>query len=429
MGIFLNQLDDLQMTSKNVAIIGGGAAGYFAAIHIAESNPKNRVVLFEATQKPLAKVLISGGGRCNVTHHCFEPAELIKAYPRGNRELRSAFSRFQPRDTVAWYNERGVELKVEDDGRMFPITDNSSTIAECLKKAASDAGVEVRLGAIVKSISRNEVNDFVLTLRESQEEFRAVVITSGSSPAGHELIRGLGHTIVSPVPSLFTFNIKDSRISELPGIAFEQVKLNLKFADRTKSFDQAGPLLITHWGLSGPAVLKLSAWAARELFETKYQAELRVNFAPDYNTESFADALTKFKDQHPKKMISNDCPVNLTKRFWKSLVTHCEILETETWANLPKAKLRKLATEVTCGVYQVTGKGVFKDEFVTCGGVALDEVDFRSMESRVCAGLFFAGEVLDIDGITGGFNFQNAWTTAFIASGGVSQRLSGATNA
>jgi len=411
------------MSVKKIAIIGGGAAGYFAAIHAAEGNPQSKVVLLEATQKPLAKVLISGGGRCNATHHCFEPSQLVKAYPRGHRELRSAFSRFQPRDTVAWFEGRGVELKVEEDGRMFPITDNSATIADCLKKAASDAGVEVRLGAMVKSIVRNDASRFLLSFREGQEEFDALIMTTGSSPAGHELARALGHTIVSPVPSLFTFNIKDPRIGELPGIAFERVKLTLKFADRSQSFEQMGPLLITHWGLSGPAVLKLSAWAARELFETKYQAELTVNFAPEYNVESLAAALTKFKDEHPKKMISHACPVNLPKRFWKSLVSHCEIAETETWANLPKVKLRKLATEVASGAYQVSGKGVFKDEFVTCGGVALGEVDFRSMESRVCAGLYFAGEILDIDGITGGFNFQNAWTTAFIAASGLAQKL------
>jgi predicted Rossmann fold flavoprotein len=404
------------VSTKSIAIIGGGAAGYFAAIQIAENLANSKVVLYEATQKPLTKVRISGGGRCNVTHHCFEPAELIKAYPRGNRELRGAFSRFQPRDTIAWFQQRGVELKVEADGRMFPTTDDSATIAECLLNATRDAGVEVRLGAIAKSLTRTEDGNYLVTSRDSAEVYDAVVITTGSSPAGHELIRTLGHKIVDPVPSLFTFNIKDPRISELPGIAFESVDLNLKCINSDIQFKQKGPLLITHWGLSGPAVLKLSAWAARELFASKYHAELRINFAPKFNTESMLAQLTDFKDQHPKKIIANDCPIEMPKRFWKSLVAYCGVGDTETWANLTKMVLRKIATELTNGCYQVTGKGVFKDEFVTCGGVALTEVDFRKMESRLSPGLYFAGEVLDIDGITGGFNFQNAWTTAYVAA-------------
>jgi predicted Rossmann fold flavoprotein len=414
------------MKQPTVAIVGGGAAGYFAAIHCAENLPNARVVLLEGTQRPLTKVRISGGGRCNVTHHCFDPAELVKAYPRGHRELRGPFSRFQPKDTIAWFEGRGVRLKVEPDGRMFPTTDDSATIADCLIQTTIKAGVEIRLGAVVKAVARGEGGGFLISLRDAQESFDAIIFTTGSAPSGHEMIRNLGHTIVSAVPSLFTFNITDPRLAELPGIAFERAKLQLQVdaGDKTSRFEQVGPLLITHWGLSGPAVLKLSAWAARSLFDAKYQATLKINFIPSLSTDALIHQFVRFKEQHPKKALSNECPAEVPKRFWRKLVELAGISESETWANLPKTTLQSLARELTEGTYQVSGKGVFKDEFVTCGGVALNEVDFRTMQSRLCPGLFFAGEVLDIDGITGGFNFQNAWTTAFIAAQGVEALLS-----
>lgn len=412
--------------TKNIAVIGGGAAGYFAAIHAAEQNPESRVVIFEATKKPLAKVLVSGGGRCNVTHHCFEAGELVKHYPRGAKELRGAFSRFQPNDTIAWYSARGVELKVEADGRMFPTTDNSETIAHCLQDAAARSGVKLRVGLKVRGISKHETGEgFVIETDAVQpEHFAAVILATGGGRQGFELAASLGHTIVSPVPSLFTFEIKDPRLAELSGLSFSTAKLKLIVASAKEKrgeaiFEQAGPVLITHWGLSGPAVIKLSALAARELFEQSYQAKLKLNFLPQYNPESLLAQLLSMKEQFPKKELKTVVFDGVAKRYWLSLLEYLALGAGLTWADVSKKQLRSLAEELTNAEFAVRGKGVFKEEFVTCGGVSLKEVDFRTMQSRICLGLYFAGEVLDIDGITGGFNFQAAWTTGWIAGGSV----------
>lgn len=404
---------------KTIAVIGGGAAGYFGAIACAEKNPGARVSLFESTSKPLKKVRISGGGRCNVTHHCFVPSDLVKNYPRGFRELLGNFHRFQPQDTVKWYESRGVKLKVEEDGRMFPVTDNSETIARCLETEAERVGVRVHLSTAVLSIEKKD-EQFEVTLKSGELEekrvFDRILIATGSSPAGHRIASHLGHSIVSPVPSLFTFNIVDPKLQELAGLVFERARVKLSFAEDKTKLEQVGPVLITHWGLSGPAVLKLSAFGARPLHEANYHAKLHINILPEENSESAFQALTQYKNENPRKQVSINRPYpEVPKRFWERLTSLQQLPETMIWAELPAKTLRKLADDLTQGAYEISGKGVFKEEFVTCGGVHLKEVDFRTMQSKICPGLFFAGEVLDIDGITGGFNFQNAWTSGFIA--------------
>jgi predicted Rossmann fold flavoprotein len=396
-----------------VVVIGGGAAGFFAAITCAQTHPHSQVTLLEASQHPLSKVRISGGGRCNVTHACFEPALLVQHYPRGGKALRGAYSRFQPRDTVQWFAQRGVALKTEADGRMFPVTDNSETIVECLLDQAQSAGVRLRPRAAVTALEQSATG-FEVRLK-SGERLQAdrLLIATGSSPLGYALARHLGHTVIPPVPSLFTFTLKDSRLQDLAGISVNPVRLRLQVD--TSKLEQTGPVLITHWGLSGPAVLKLSAWGARLLHEAKYQASLTVNWLPNRNAEILRQELLAVKAQLPQRAIVTSCPVMLPRRLWQHLVQHVGIPETLRWTELSNKRLNQLIQELVQGQYRILGKGAFKEEFVTCGGVNLKEVDFRTMASRLCPGLYFAGEVLDIDGVTGGFNFQSAWTTGWLA--------------
>jgi len=394
---------------KRVVVVGGGAAGFFGAIAAAERG--HQVTILEAAANVLAKVRISGGGRCNVTHHCFDPRELVKNYPRGAKQLRGPFSKFQPTDTIEWFSERGVETKVESDGRMFPTTDDSATIVDCLKHAASESHVRVQTRTNVIDIAPHP-NGFRLKTQTGETiEAERLLLATGGGKAGLKLAAGLGHNIIAPVPSLFTFNMQDSRLEGLQGIAVENIRCQLVI--EKKSFEQSGPLLITHWGMSGPAVLKLSAVAARELYEANYQAALSVNWLKSNATEVL-NGLTQFKAGNGKKTAGSVSPFSIPKRLWQSLVNHVGAEEVR-WADLPKTLAKKLAMELTAGKFTITGKGIFKEEFVTCGGVDLREVDFRSMESRVSPGVFFAGEVLDVDGLTGGFNFQNAWTTSWIA--------------
>ena len=394
-----------------LVVIGGGAAGFFGAVAAAENG--HDVTILEANEAVLAKVRISGGGRCNVTHSCFDPKELVLAYPRGGKALRGPFSKFQPADTVEWYASRGVATKTESDGRMFPTTDDSQTIVDCLTSAAADAGVVVRTRANVEGIKKvDECFDIRLKSNETLQADRLLLATGGTR-SGFELANHLGHAIVPPVPSLFTFNIRDTRINDLPGVSVETVECQL--LTPTQTFKQTGPLLITHWGMSGPAVLKLSAWAARALHDTNYQATLRVNWLAKQRQDDVRQQLLALKSEHGKKLVDSIAPFDLPKRLWKSLVDHVVGSPEKRWADLSKQATQKLVSELTAGEYPITGKGVFKEEFVTCGGIELSEVDFRTMESRICSGLFFAGEILDIDGITGGFNFQNAWTTGWIA--------------
>lgn len=397
----------------DVIIIGGGAAGFFAAIRAAEQNPKLRVLILEKASQTLGKVLISGGGRCNVTHACFEPAKLITHYPRGGNELRGAFTRFQPKDTVEWFEEHGVKLKAESDGRMFPVTDDSNTIAKCLRDVARQAGVQVELGASVLSVEKTSQGGFRLEAQKEAQRFhiqtKKLMFATGGDRKSQNLIQKLGHSVASLVPSLFTFNIKDKRINDLAGVAVEDVTVKMD------GLTARGPLLITHWGMSGPAVLRLSAWGARILFEKNYASRLTVNWLGDYKLDSALEVLQRNKDWHEnarKKVSAHSAFSQIPIRLWKQLVY---FIGEKNWADVSKAELQKLAQELTAGEYKIQGKGQFKDEFVTCGGVSLKEVDFKTMQSRIVDGLFFGGEVLDIDGVTGGFNFQAAWTTGWLA--------------
>ncbi|MGD1917497.1 MAG: NAD(P)/FAD-dependent oxidoreductase [Pleurocapsa sp.] len=401
-----------------VIVIGGGAAGFFGAIACAESNPSLKVTLIEAGRKPLAKVRISGGGRCNVTHHCFDPSRLVENYPRGGRALRGAFTRFQPKDTVQWYQKRGVELKTEADGRMFPVTDDSETIIKCLMQSADRAGVDLRTGMGVKSVKQffdlDDKSYFQVELKNERVlQCDRLLIATGSNPLGYRWAKNLGHKIESSVPSLFTINIRDHRLKDLAGISVSNAQVRLG-AGKNK-LEQNGALLITHWGLSGPAILKLSAWGARFLHELKYASNLYVNWLPEYNQETLKQEFIKVKKAHSRKKIVNYCPVELPKRLWQSFIDYAAIKSDKVWSEISKKEMNNLVGEIVQGQYEIKGKGVFKDEFVTCGGVSLKEVNFKTKESKKCPGLYFAGEVLDIDGVTGGYNFQSAWTTSWLA--------------
>ena len=406
-----------------ITVIGGGAAGFFSAITCAKTYPQARVTLLEAGRQLLAKVRISGGGRCNVTHACFDPGVLVQNYPRGGKALRGAFTRFQPRDTVEWFAGHGVKLKTEEDGRMFPITDDSGTIVNCLIRAAEDAGVKIRTGDAVVSVKKLTGNtpegeqgdtapSFEIELK-SGESFKCdrILLATGSNPSGFKWAKELGNTVEVPVPSLFTFNIADGRIKDLAGVSVPNAKVKLPGA----KLEQSGPLLITHWGLSGPAVLKLSAWGARFLHDRHYRAPVLINWLPQYNPEVLRQQLLGVKSQLSQRLVVSSCPFPIPRRLWERLTSAIGIDEPKRWADIPNKTLDKLLQELVQGEYQISGKGAFKEEFVTCGGVNLKEVDFKTMESRRCPGLYFAGEILDIDGVTGGFNFQSAWTTAWLA--------------
>ncbi|MBW4690880.1 MAG: NAD(P)/FAD-dependent oxidoreductase [Lyngbya sp. HA4199-MV5] len=400
--------------SRSIVVVGGGAAGFFGAIACASQHPNTRVTLLEAARQPLAKVRVSGGGRCNVTHACFDPALLVQHYPRGGKALRSPFSRFQARDTVAWFESQGVMLKTEADGRMFPITDDSATIVDCLMETARAVGVKLWQGAAVKAVTRKE-DGFRVDVKAGEVlSCDRLLLATGSSPQGYAIAQAVGHTIEPPVPSLFTFNITDTRLQDLAGVSVQNAHLRLQTGEKSH-LEQTGPLLITHWGLSGPAVLKLSAWGARALHDRQYKATLLVNWLPQTNPDALRQQLLAVKTQLPRRAIATSCPVLIPRRLWERLTSHVGITAETRWAELSNKTLNLLIQELTRGQYTISGKGAFKEEFVTCGGVNLKEVDFKTMESRLCPGLHFAGEILDIDGVTGGFNFQSAWTTGWIA--------------
>ncbi len=405
------------MNRSRIVIAGGGAAGYFAAIACAEANPEAAVTVYEATAHPLAKVRVSGGGRCNVTHACFDPRELVKRYPRGGRELLGAFHRWGPRDTVAWFAARGVELKTEDDGRMFPSTDDSATIVDCLQRAAADAKVKlvtpcgVRTAELIHGDGSARFN-VTLTTGAVVAADRLLLATGGNrGSAGLTIAQQLDHTIEPPVPSLFTFHIDDARLRGLEGLSVLHVATEVA---GTRLREQ-GPVLVTHWGLSGPAILKLSAWGARELQAVDYQFALLVNWVAPRTQPEVLAALTAARAANPKKQITTWNPFALPSRLWERLVVAAGMAPETIWSTVANARLQALATQLTACEFKVEGKSLNKEEFVTCGGIRLREVDFKTMESRVRPGLYFAGEVLDIDGITGGFNFQAAWTTGWLA--------------
>lgn len=404
------------MLPLKIVVIGGGAAGFFGAIACANVNPHAQVTLVEASRQPLAKVRISGGGRCNVTHACFEAESLVQNYPRGGKALRGAFTRFQAKDTIAWFAAHGVQLKTEADGRMFPITDSSETIVDCLMNAANAAGIELRIGTSVVAVKRQtETSGFEIVLKSGEIlKCDRILLATGSSLAGYKIAQELGHQIEPPVPSLFTFNIPDQKLRDLAGISVNPVKLRLSINSKPQ-LEQTGPLLITHWGLSGPSVLKLSAWGARLLHESRYQAKLLINWLPDLQQEQVREKILAVKTEWGRRPITLHRGVDLPHRLWQYLLTRVGITTEDRWAEMSNKTLNRLIAELTQGEYLISGKGVFKEEFVTCGGINLKEINFKTMESKLVSDLYFAGEVLDIDGITGGFNFQSAWTTGYLA--------------
>jgi predicted Rossmann fold flavoprotein len=397
-----------------IAIIGGGAAGFFAAIAAAERYPRGSIALIEASQQPLGKVKISGGGRCNVTHACFDPAALVQFYPRGQRALRGAFSRFQPQDTVAWFTQRGVQLKTEADGRMFPVSDSSQTIIDCLVRSAEDAGVKIWTGTTITQIDQTPQGFRLSNKTGNIWQVDRLLLATGSNATGYRWAKQLGHTIEPIVPSLFTLKITDPRLADLAGVAVKMATVSLV---GDKKLTQTGPVLITHWGLSGPATLKLSAWAARFLHDQGYRGQLLVNWLPEITADKLRNMMLAVKTQIPQKSIHGNCPLVLPQRLWISLLNYCEI--DGLWAGLSNKKLDRLLQELQRGTFSITGKSAFKEEFVTCGGVKLGEIDFKTMASKICPGLYFAGEIIDVDGVTGGFNFQNAWTTGWLAGNSI----------
>jgi len=402
------------MNSKyNIIIIGGGAAGFFTAINLVEKNPKLKVAILERGKNVLEKVRISGGGRCNVTHACFVPNDLVKFYPRGEKELRGPFHQFCSGDTIEWFEKHGVELKIEEDGRMFPVSDSSQTIIDCFLNATQKLKIDVLTGHSVQELYQGE-NYWKISTNQDVFSCQKVIMTTGSNPKIWELLQSLGHSIVPPVPSLFTFNIKDVRIKDLMGVA-----TNAAVKVKNSKLNATGPLLITHWGMSGPGILRLSAWGARELAEKKYHFAIQVNWIPGYSFDEIVEELKTIKEENAKKLVTKYAQFNLPKRLWESLTKAATISEETKWADVNKKELHLLAEQLTNGEFQVNGKSTFKEEFVTAGGIDLKEVSFKTMESKILPNLYFAGEILNIDAITGGFNFQNAWTDGFIAANAI----------
>jgi predicted Rossmann fold flavoprotein len=411
------------VSSRQIIVVGGGAAGFFAAIAAAEQGASVR--LLERTSRFLEKVRISGGGRCNVTHACFETPDFAAHYPRGRRALLGPLKQFSATDTVAWFAARGVQLKTERDGRMFPVTDSSATVVDCLMAAADRAGVKLHLNCPVETIRRGEDGKFAIILARPTGQpassndapqvlisDRVLLATGGCrAAASGQLAVSLGHQLEPPVPSLFTFQIETPWLRSLAGVSLASAEVAIPGA----KLRERGPLLVTHWGLSGPSILKMSAWGARALHELNYQFALLVNWLPDLSQEQITQEFQARRQSAGAKLVVNVPVAPLTARLWEQLVLAAGLDRETRWSALTRPQMHALGLQLTRSEFAVTGKSLNKDEFVTCGGVKLGEVNFQTMESRVCPGLFFAGELLDIDGITGGFNFQAAWTTGFIA--------------
>jgi predicted Rossmann fold flavoprotein len=406
------------MNKKRLVVIGGGAAGFFCAVNAAAFDPSLHIIILEKSNKLLSKVKVSGGGRCNVTHACYSIAEMIKKYPRGSSFLKKAFHHFFNNDTIAWFKERGVFLKTEPDGRMFPVTDNSQTIIDCLMKEANKYGVEIKMNKEVKAISTDSgkwnlvmKDDVVLTA-----DF--ICIASGGYPKllQYDWMKSSAHSIEKPVPSLFTFNMPGNPVTALMGVSVEHVQVKITGS----KLSEEGPLLITHWGMSGPAILKLSAWGAKELAINNYQFTILINWIPDFNENSLRERIQKIRFELASQKMVNRNPFGLPNRLWEFLLKRSGIDPDIRWADLPAREQNKLIKNLCTDEYEVKGKTTFKEEFVTAGGVQLNEIDFNTMQSKRHPGLFFAGEIMNVDGITGGFNFQNAWTTGWIAAKAIS---------
>ena len=399
---------------EKLVVIGGGAAGFFCAINAARLNPNLDVCIMEKSNKLLAKVKVSGGGRCNTTHACFEIPELVQKYPRGQNFIKKTFHWFNTNDTIEWFASRGVDLKTEADGRMFPQTNDSQTIIDCLLKEADKYKVQVQLQTSVEKITTHDTGIYLLQTTSKTIEANYVCVATGGFPKAHQFdfITKLGHTIEAPVPSLFTFNMPGNPITELMGVSVAEAQVKIAGS----KIMATGPLLITHWGMSGPAILKCSAWGARELANTSYQFTIRVNWIPTYAEQDLRTAWSFIRAEEGNGKMGGRNPFELPSRLWLHLLTVSGIDAGISWATLTAAAQNKLITALTAFECKVSGKTTFKDEFVTCGGIKLTEIDANTMQSKLHKGLYFAGEIMDIDGITGGFNFQNAWTSGWIAA-------------
>ncbi len=426
----------------DVIIIGGGASGFYAAIHIAEADPGLKVAILEKGKNVLKKVSVSGGGRCNVTHGEFDPMVLTKNYPRGAKELLGPFYTHGPQETMHFFESRGVRLKTEEDGRVFPVSNSSQTIIDCFLNETQRLGIQIYRQSAVTSIEASATENntdtvWKITTVKKQYLSKKLLVTAGSNPKIWKLLEGLGHSIVQPVPSLFTFNIKDERISGIPGVstpakvdvlprqAFNpKITVDLKSRKNIKTlFSAEGPVLITHWGLSGPAILRLSAWGALKLHDSTYRFPIRVNWLPDYHQASVLSLLLEVKEVEGKKTVLRTKVVDIPKRLWTNLVKASGITNDGKWADATREQLQQLADQLTNSRFMVEGKSTFKDEFVTAGGVDLKEINFKTYESKLCKGLYFAGEIINVDAITGGFNFQNAWTGGYIAAMAITDEL------
>lgn len=411
------------MSKKKLVVVGGGAAGFFCAVNAARLNPLLDVTLVEKSSKLLSKVKVSGGGRCNVTHACFDITDMSKNYPRGQNFVKKTFHQFFTTDTIRWFQERGVELKVEKDGRMFPVTDSSQTIITCLMKEADEYGVKIRMNAEVKKINTQQSphgnSRFGIRMASGETlEADHLCIACGGYPKSSmfDWVKESGHKIEDPVPSLFTFNIPGHRINALMGISVERVKIKI---NGTK-LEQEGPLLITHWGLSGPAVLRLSAWGARQLAGCNWQFTITVNWLPEFSERKLAERFQSLRFEIASQKIEHKNPFGLPQRLWEFFLEYSEVKKDIRWADLPAKDQNRLIKNLCTCEFSIKGKTTFKEEFVTAGGIRLSEIDPQTMQSRIVPQLYFAGEIMDVDGITGGFNFQHAWTSGWVAAQSVS---------
>ncbi|MFT6867237.1 MAG: putative Rossmann fold flavoprotein [Cyclobacteriaceae bacterium] len=396
---------------KSIVIIGGGAAGYFSAINIATKHPAYSVTILEKSDKYLSKVRVSGGGRCNVTNQRSKPSELVTFYPRGQKKLYPVFKTFSSSDMVNWLEEKGVKTHAEADQRMFPVSNSSQTIIDCFVNETHRLGVKIQFNTSVKALSQRGAH-WTISTKKGEIEADKVIFATGSSASSFNILKDLGLKQTSLAPSLFTFNIVDQRIKDLPGVSFPEVEVKIVGTKLTES----GPMLITHWGLSGPAILKLSAWGALELQDMKYQFQILVNFVPDHTQEALRDTLASLKTTNPNRKTTNHPLFGLSRRFWERLCEYCEIDAEQQSGDLSKKQINKLTEELTQGRYDVKGKSTFKEEFVTCGGIELEEIELATFECKKFPGLYLAGEVLNIDALTGGFNFQACWSAGWIIS-------------
>jgi predicted Rossmann fold flavoprotein len=409
--------------TKRLVVIGGGAAGFFCAVNAARMHPSLNVLLLEKTGKLLSKVKVSGGGRCNVTHSCFSISDMVRHYPRGANFLKKTFHQFFTTDTIQWYADRGVPLKTEDDGRMFPVTNSSQSIIDCLMKEANKYGVEIRMMADVKSL-KQEAEQFTLELSESRfitADFVAIACGGYNKLSQFSWLQQLGHSIAEPVPSLFTFNMPGNAITQLMGVSVPEAAVKITGSNLSAK----GPLLITHWGLSGPAILRLSAWGARQLAMDNWQFAITVNWLPQFNEQTLRAHLQQLRFQMAAQKIINRNPFDLPQRLWQYFLQQSGIDEDKRWADLPAKEQNKLIANCCAQEFNIQGKTTFKEEFVTAGGIQLSEVDANTMQSKLVPHLYFAGEILDVDGITGGFNFQHAWTSGYIAAKAIAAVLEG----